>query len=85
MDLTRPELHLDSGPPVQPGAGGLTKPQVERLREILRNHSGDSPGFVHLVSAERETVLRLDDEFSCDASTNLYVELRIAFGRDAVK
>jgi DNA polymerase-3 subunit alpha len=87
MDLTRPELHLDSGPPVRVRvrAGGLTKPQVDQLREILHNHPGDSPVFVHLVGAERETVLRLDEAFCCDGSTNLYAELRIAFGRDAVK
>jgi DNA polymerase-3 subunit alpha len=87
IDLTRPELHLDSGPPVrlQVRAGAFTAKKVERLREILRAHPGDSPVFVHLAGVERETVLKLDDEFGCDASTNLYAELRVEFGADTVR
>ena len=82
IDLTRPEIHLDTGPPVRLRlkAGGCTPARMQALREILVRHPGDSPVFVHLAAPERETVLRLDDDFCCDASTNLYAELRMLFG-----
>jgi DNA polymerase-3 subunit alpha len=86
MEITRPEIVLDSGPTVRlrvrPGV--LTGPKVDRLHEILRAHPGDSPFFVHLVSAEKETVLKLGDEFACDPRTDLFAELRIAFGPDCI-
>jgi DNA polymerase-3 subunit alpha len=87
MDLTRPEIHLDSGPPVRLRlkAGGCTPARMGELRDILTRHPGDSPVFVHLAGVERETILRLDDDFNCDGSTNLYAELRMLFGADAAR
>jgi DNA polymerase-3 subunit alpha len=86
MELTRPEIVLDAGPTVRlkvrPNA--LSGDRVERLHEILRAHPGDSPFFVHLVGAEKETVLRLGDEYCCDARTDLFAELRVAFGPDCI-
>jgi len=86
MEITRPEILLDSGPmvrlKVRPGA--LTSDRVERLQDILRAHPGDSPFFVHLVGAEKETVLKLGDEFCCDPRTDLFAELRVAFGPDCI-
>jgi len=86
MEITRPELYLDSGPPVRlrVRAGTLTGDRVAKLREILAAHSGDSPVFVHLVGPDKETVLRLGDDFLCDASNGLHAELRIAFGADCI-
>ena len=86
LELTRPEIVLDAGPTVRlkvrPNA--LSGDRVDRLHEILRAHPGDSPFFVHLVGAEKETVLRLGDEYSCDARTDLFAELRVAFGPDCI-
>ena len=65
-------------------AGTLTNDRVAKLREILGAHAGDSPVFVHLVGPEKETVLRLGDEFLCDASNGLHAELRITFGADCI-
>jgi DNA polymerase-3 subunit alpha len=86
MEITRPEIVLDSGTTVRlrvrPGV--LNGDKVDRLHEILRRHPGDSPFFVHLVSAEKETVLKLGDEFACDPRTDLFAELRVAFGPDCI-
>jgi DNA polymerase-3 subunit alpha len=86
MEITRPEIVLDSGPTVRlrvrPAA--LTGAKVDRLHEILRAHPGDSPFFVHLLGPEKETVLKLGDEFACDPRTDLFAELRIAFGPDCI-
>ena len=66
-------------------AGGCTPAKMQELRDILVRHTGDSPVFVHLAGVDRETVLRLDDEFNCDGSASLCAELRVAFGADSVK
>ena len=86
MELARPELHLDSGPPVRlrVGAASFDSARVDRLRELIAAHPGDSPFFVHLVGPDKETVVKLPDEFNCDGSTGLHAELRIAFGADCI-
>ncbi|HTL84667.1 MAG TPA: OB-fold nucleic acid binding domain-containing protein, partial [Acidimicrobiia bacterium] len=86
MEVTRPELHLDGGPPVRlrvkPGV--LNDERVQKLKVILSAHSGDSPVLVHIAGPDKETVLRLGDEFHCDGSNGLFAELRILFGADCI-
>ncbi|MBA2325688.1 MAG: DNA polymerase III subunit alpha [Actinobacteria bacterium] len=86
MDVTRPELILDGGPPVRVRVklGALSAEKVERLTEILREHPGESPVYVHLDSPEKTTVLQLADEFLVGSSNGLYAELRILFGADCI-
>jgi DNA polymerase III subunit alpha len=86
LEITRPELHLDSGPPVRlrVKANALTNERVAKLKEILAAHPGDSPVFVHLVGAEKETILQLGDEFSCNGVNGMFAELRILFGADCI-
>ncbi len=86
LDITRPEIHIDSGPPVRlrVRVGALTDERVVRLREILAAHPGDSPVFVHLVGAEKETILQLGDDFCCSSANGMFAELRILFGADCI-
>jgi DNA polymerase-3 subunit alpha len=86
LEITRPEVHLDSGPPVRlrVRATALTAERVAKLKQILSAHPGDSPVFVHLVGAEKETVLQLGDEFCCSSANGMFAELRILFGADCV-
>jgi DNA polymerase-3 subunit alpha len=86
LELTRPEIHLDSGPPIRlrVKASALTEERVVRLKSILGAHPGDSPVFVHLLGAEKETVLQLGDEFCCSGANGLFAELRILFGADCI-
>jgi DNA polymerase-3 subunit alpha len=86
MEITRPELLLDGGPPVRIRArlGSLTEPKVARLKEILVEHPGDSPVFVHLEGPERTTVLRLGDEHLVSDRNGLFAELRVLLGPDCI-
>jgi DNA polymerase-3 subunit alpha len=86
MEVTRPELVLDGGPPVRVRVklGALSAEKVDRLKEILREHPGESPVYVHLDSPEKTTVLQLADEFLVGSSNGLYAELRILFGADCI-
>jgi DNA polymerase III subunit alpha len=86
MEITRPELVLDGGPPVRVRVklGSLDAAKTTRLSEILRQHPGDSPVFVHLESPEKTTVLRLGDDHLVDARNGLFAELRVLLGADCL-
>ncbi len=86
MEITRPELVLDGGPPVRVRVrvNGLTDHKVGRLKEILVAHPGESPVFVHLESPEKTTVLRLGDDHLVDVWNGLFAELRILLGADCI-
>ncbi len=86
MEVTRPEIHVDSGPPVRVRVkvGALDGERVTKLKAILAAHPGDSPVLVHLSGPDKETVLRLGDEFRCDARNGLFADLRILFGADCI-
>ena len=85
-EITWPEVHVDSGPPVRlrVRSAALTPQRVARLKEILTAHPGDSPVFVHLVGADKETVLQLGEEFCCTPASGLFAELRVCFGADCI-
>ena len=86
MEITRPELVLDGGPPVRlrtkPGAS--ERAAVTRLKALLMEHPGESPVFVHLESPDKTTVLRLGDEFCVDPTNGLFAELRVLLGADCI-
>jgi DNA polymerase-3 subunit alpha len=86
MEITQPELVIDGGAPVRLRVrrDALTNEKVERLKEILHNHPGDSPVFVHLEGADRTTVLQLADDFLVDSNNGLYADLRVLLGANCV-
>jgi DNA polymerase III subunit alpha len=86
MEITQPELVLDGGPPVRIRVkrAALTNEKVERLKEVLRIHPGDSAVYVHLEGADRTTVLQLADEYLVDSSNGLYADLRVLLGADCI-
>ena len=86
LEITRPELLLDEGPPVRVRTklASFDERRVARVKEILLAHPGDSPVFVHLEAPERTTVFQLADDYCVDASNGLYAELRILLGADCI-
>jgi DNA polymerase-3 subunit alpha len=86
MEISRPELAIDSGPPVRVKVrlNSLSDAKVGKLKAILSEHPGDSPVYVHLESPEKTTVLRLGDDHLVHAGTGLYAELRILLGADCI-
>jgi len=86
MEISRPEINIDgaSALTLRVKAPVLTEQRVEKLRDLLRAHPGQSPVFVRVVGPEKETVLRLGDEFRCDTRNGLYAELRVLFGADCI-
>jgi DNA polymerase-3 subunit alpha len=86
MEVDRPELVLDGGPPVRVRMklAALSDAKVTKLKDILSEHPGDSPVFVHLESPEKTTVLRLGDDHLVDAGNGLFAELRVLLGADCI-
>ncbi|MFM7224470.1 MAG: hypothetical protein ACKO1Y_03400, partial [Actinomycetota bacterium] len=86
MEVACPELRVGGIEPVRlrlrPTA--LTEERVAKLKQVLDGHAGDNPVHVLLTGPDKETVLRLGDEFRCDASNGLFAELRLLFGADCI-
>ena len=87
MEITRPDLALDQD--VEPlrirmKLATFTDERVQKLKELLEQHPGDSPTFVHLDMPERTTVLRLADDYCVEATNGLLAELRILLGADCL-
>jgi DNA polymerase III subunit alpha len=86
MDIVRPEIAIDGGPPIRLNVKlhALTDDKAARLKAILAEHPGDSPVFVHLEAPEKTTVLRLGDDLLVDPGNGLFAELRVLFGADCL-
>ncbi|MFN8035928.1 MAG: DNA polymerase III subunit alpha [Acidimicrobiia bacterium] len=86
MEVSRPELVLDGGPPVRLRVklGSLDEARTQRLSELVHRYPGDSPVYVHLESPGKTTVLYLGDDHVVDARTGLFAELRVLFGADCI-
>jgi len=83
MEVRRVELNVDSGPPlhVTLPLNRLSDDMVDRFKQILLEHPGDSPVFLHIG----EKVLRLTDEFTVAATNGLLAEARVLLGPDCVR
>ncbi|MFM7615936.1 MAG: DNA polymerase III subunit alpha [Actinomycetes bacterium] len=86
MEIVRPELVLDGGPPVRIRVRPhqLDDLKAARLSEVLREHPGESPVFLHLDQGERMTVYRFGGEYLVDACNGLFAELRVLLGADCI-
>ena len=82
MEVHRPELAADGAGElrVELPLGVLTDDVVDRLKQLLREHPGDEPVFLHVG----QTVLRLPAEFNVDSRRGLLGELRVLLGPNAI-
>jgi len=60
---------------------GLRDAQVDELKQLLVQHPGESPVFLHLAPGK---VLRLPETFCVDTASGLVAELRVLLGAEAV-
>ncbi len=78
MEAHRPQLAADGVGElrVELPLGVLTDPVVDRLKQLLSEHPGDEPVFLHVG----QSVLRLPAEFNVDSRRGLLGELRMLLG-----
>jgi DNA polymerase-3 subunit alpha len=78
MDLKQPELVIDESEPlhlVLP-MNALSDDRVLRLKQLLADHQGQAPVFLHVGSK----IIRLAAEFNVNARAGLLAELRVLLG-----
>jgi DNA polymerase-3 subunit alpha len=78
MELKRPELVVDESEPlhlVLP-LHALSDDRVLRLKQLLVDHRGEAPVFLHVGSK----IIRLAAEFNVNARAGLLAELRVLLG-----
>ena len=82
LEVKRPELVLDGGPPltVKLPLNALSDAMLDRFKGLLLQHPGDSPVFLKVG----DKTLRLDDEFTVNSRNGLCAELRELFGADCL-
>ncbi len=88
MEISRPELMLDSGPPVRIKLRAkrpvARRAGSQRLKEILREHPGDSPVFVHLEGADKHDSAAPRRRLLRRPGNGLFAELRVLLGADCI-
>jgi DNA polymerase-3 subunit alpha len=82
MEVKRPELILDGGPPIRIAlpVHRMTDALVDDLKRLFVEHPGDSPVYLHVG----EKILRLPGDFHVDASNGLVGELRALLGANCL-
>jgi DNA polymerase-3 subunit alpha len=77
-ELKRPQLSADGSEPLEVvvPVNALDDTRVERLRELLREHPGSSPVYLHVGTK----VVRLAHEYDVTTSAGLLAELRVLLG-----
>jgi DNA polymerase-3 subunit alpha len=84
QQVREPDLRVDDSVRVQVSATALSPDGVRKLKEVLVNHPGEAPVFLHMVGEGGHKVVRLGDEHRVEPRTALYAELRELFGPRAV-
>ncbi len=84
QSVTEPDLEADRSVRVRVPASRLSTKMVEQLREVLANHPGTTPVFLHMSSQAGEKVLRIDPEHNVDPRSALFAELRELLGPTSV-
>jgi DNA polymerase-3 subunit alpha len=77
-------VRSDSSLRLQVSAARLSPDLVTRLKDVLANHPGTIPVFLHMVNGSSHKVLKLSDEYRVEARSALYAELRELLGPKAV-
>ena len=63
----------------------ITKPQLEKFKNILKSHPGECTAFLHLVIPGRsETVIALPAELRLKLTEALFQEVEYLFGNHVI-
>ncbi|MGH8875003.1 MAG: DNA polymerase III subunit alpha, partial [Acidimicrobiia bacterium] len=80
------EVHVpgDQSVRLEVPAKAMSTDLVHRLKDILSNHPGTVPVYLHMTHEKGHKVLRLSDDHRVEPRSALYAELRELLGRKAV-
>ncbi len=83
-EIKEPDLHVDRELRLEVPATQLSVDTVARLKEILVNHPGEAPVYLHMHSEAGHKVLQLGEEHRVELRSSLYAELRELLGPRAL-
>ncbi len=81
---TEPVLEADASIRLRVPASRMSPVVAKRLKDVLLNHPGNAPVFLHLTEDSGERVLKLGTDHCVDPRSALFAELRELFGSSAV-
>ena len=84
QSITEPELTSDNSVRIRVSASRMSASVAQNLREVLANHPGTSPVFIHMTGEGGEKVVRVSADHAVDPRSALFAELRGMFGPSAV-
>jgi DNA polymerase-3 subunit alpha len=85
MEVTEPDLAiLDNPLRISIPAPDCTPKLVSDLKGVLLDYPGTRPVFLHLVSGDKETVLRLGSDFRVEPGNGCVDRLRLLLGAGSV-
>jgi len=82
--VAEPRLDVEERVRLRVPATRLSRATIDRLREVLANHPGSAPVYLHMTSEAGEKVLRLGDDHRVEPRSALFAELRELLGPSAV-
>ena len=63
---------------------GLSRNDLEALREILETHKGSCPVYLHLISGKKEYVMEIDKKLRINPVRDLFTLIENKFGKDSI-
>ena len=83
-EIDEPQLEPDGSITLEIPARLLSPERVQRLEDVLVNHPGPAPVYLHMTTDSGHKVLKLGDDHRVEPRSDLYAELRELFGQKAV-
>src|SRR5439155_6467176 len=85
LEIAEPDYQIMDHPVrIRVPAAKCTADLVGKLKSVLSEHPGSKPVFLHLLSDDHETVLRLGSDFRVDPANGCIDRLRVLLGAEAV-
>lgn len=83
-EISEPDLTADRSVRLRVSASRLSPTVVGRLKDVLANHPGTAPVYIHMRGDAGEKVLRVGAEHRVDPRSALFAELQELFGPQSV-
>jgi len=84
QSLSEPDLSADRSVRLRVPASRLSPTVVARLKDVLQNHPGTAPVYIHMQGDSGEKVLKVGQEHRVDPRSALFAELQELFGPSSV-
>ena len=82
--IEEPQLEPDGAVTLEIPARLLSAERVKQLKDVLINHPGPAPVYLHMTTDTGHKVLKLGDDHRVEPRSDLYAELRELFGQKAI-